>query len=165
LRGVINGENPVGILDDAVGWSLAVFILHQEAIGGQLQHVGWIGNGWGSRGFDFRGDDASSLLDQIIGFAGEEVARGKERCLAAIPGTGVGVDHPAGREACSLPPCPRPSQQDKCDSGEKDDEETEKRNHEPTSPKRVGGRMRIDSHEGLCDAQYEGYPRQGSHGQ
>jgi len=94
-RGVFDGVGSVWVFDDPIRWGLPILLLHQEAIGCQLEDVRTVGAWRRQGGFDLNRDCDPSVVNEVIGFTRQEITAGEEGLLAAIPRPGVGIDHPA----------------------------------------------------------------------
>jgi hypothetical protein len=57
-------------------------------------------------GLDLDRDDVVATVYEVVRFASEEKAIGKERAIRAAPAAGVGVDHTALGKTTVSPPAP-----------------------------------------------------------
>ena len=78
---IIHAKGLVGVAQQPVGWARAQTRFDQQAIGGQLHHVGFVGlfgtPGW----FDFDGDDTLAAFEQVIRLAQQAVFMGNQGLL------------------------------------------------------------------------------------
>lgn len=130
-RGIVHGEVAGGVVDDAVGRTLAVGFFRQQAIGGHLINVRVVGRFGDSPSFYLDRDDLSLLLDEVIGFAGETEFLVEERLFERrAPGAGISVDDAsAGQTGLSLLAVGLPEEEE----GEEDESEGEEKHSEQIS--------------------------------
>ena len=71
LLSVIDGKIAVVVMDDAIRWTSAVGLVHQQAVGGQLKNMRVIRRFRRPAGLHLDRDDLSILLDEVIGLTGQ----------------------------------------------------------------------------------------------
>jgi len=97
LGGVLYGEGGLTVLEDAIGRDLAEVVLDQQAIGGQLQHIGVIRSLRGSSWLYLHRDEILILGHDIVRLPGQEITAGKEGSRAFLPGVGIVINDPSLR--------------------------------------------------------------------
>ncbi len=119
---IVHGKITLGVMQDSIGWALAVSLVDQQAVDGHLEDVRIVGGGRRAPRLDLHGDEFSILFHEVIGLAGQVKLRVEERFFERAPGPRVGIDHPfAGEtEAAALSPG-----NEKEDEGEQEDEKSE----------------------------------------
>jgi hypothetical protein len=139
-------------MNDPVGRSLTIRLLHQQAVGGQLENMRIIWCIWRMPGFDFDRDNLSIVLNEVIRLAGQPKAGMEKRLFQFAPAARIGVNDPSTRQPGGIPLAARDPKEDE---GNKEKSKSEIEHEMTGAPgsEDLGGA--VGGEQGQCDEQQD----------